>query len=76
MFISYCKAFRSVSQYYAVLCEHTFLSAFIQSMSLKTLNIILMCFDGKNNHFKKTQEKVHYSLRESIQVHLSTLKRF
>ena len=23
------------------------------SMSLKTLNIILMCFDGKNNHLKK-----------------------
>ena len=23
------------------------------SMSLKTLNITLMCFDGKNNHLKK-----------------------
>ena len=28
------------------------------SMSLKTLNIILMCFDGKNNPFEKKQEKV------------------
>ena len=28
------------------------------SMSLKTLNIILICFDGKNNHLKKKQEKV------------------
>ena len=27
-------------------------------MILKTLNIILMCFDGKNNHLKKMQEKV------------------
>ena len=27
------------------------------SMSLKTLNIILMCFDGKNNHLKNNQEK-------------------
>ena len=23
------------------------------SVSLKTLNIILMCFDGKNNHLRK-----------------------
>ena len=27
------------------------------SMSLKTLNIILMCFDGKNNHLKKNKRK-------------------
>ena len=26
-------------------------------MSLKTLNIILMCFDEKNTHLKKKQEK-------------------
>ena len=25
------------------------------SISLKTLNIILMCFDGKNNHPKKNK---------------------
>ena len=25
------------------------------SMSLKTLNIILMCFDGKNSHLKKNK---------------------
>ena len=25
---------------------------------LKTLSIILMCFDGKNNHLKTMQEKV------------------
>ena len=25
------------------------------SMSLKTLDIILMCFDGKNNHLKKNK---------------------
>ena len=28
------------------------------SMSLKAVKIILMCFDGKNNHLKKKQEKV------------------
>ena len=28
------------------------------SVSLKTLNIILMRFDGKNNPLKKKQEKV------------------
>ena len=27
------------------------------SMSLKTLNIILMCFDGKNNCLKKKKRK-------------------
>ena len=27
------------------------------SMSLKTLDIILMCFDGKNNHLKKNKRK-------------------
>ena len=27
------------------------------SMSLKSLNITLMCFDGKNNYLKKKQEK-------------------
>ena len=27
------------------------------SMSLKTLNIILMCFDGKNNYLKKNKRK-------------------
>ena len=28
------------------------------SMSLRTLNIILMCFDGKKQLFEKKQEKV------------------
>ena len=27
------------------------------NMSLETLNIILMCFDGKNNHLKKNKRK-------------------
>ena len=30
------------------------------SMSLKTLNIILMCFDGKNNYSKKKKNKKKY----------------
>ena len=33
------------------------LRIFTLSMSLKTLNIILMCFDGKNNHLKKNKRK-------------------
>ena len=57
MFTSYI-GFCSVSQNYMVCCEHTFLSTFMLSMSLKALNIILMCFDGKNYHLKKIQEKV------------------
>ena len=28
----------------------------MSSMSLKTLNIILMCFDGKNNFLKKKKK--------------------
>ena len=52
MFTSYRIGFCSVSQNYTVWCEHTFPSIFMLSMSLKTLNIILMCFDGKNNHLK------------------------
>ena len=49
MFTQHRIVFRSVLQYYAALCEHTFF-----------VNIIFMCFDGKNNHLKKkkTQEKV------------------
>ena len=31
------------------------------SMSLKTLNIVLMCFDEKSNHMKKKREKVSNS---------------
>ena len=33
----------------------------MSSMSLKTLNIILMCFDGKNNYLKKKKNKRKYS---------------
>ena len=42
MFTQHRIVFRSVLQYYAALCEHTFF-----------VNIIFMCFDGKNNHLKK-----------------------
>ena len=38
--------------------KYTFSSIFLLSVSLKTLNIILMCFDGKNNHLKNNQKKV------------------
>ena len=47
MFTSYRIGFCSVSQNYTVLCEHTLPYTFMLSMTLKTLNIILMCFDGK-----------------------------
>ena len=33
----------------------------MSSMSLKTLNVILMCFDGKNNFLKKKKKKRKYS---------------
>ena len=58
MFTSYRIGFCSVSQNYKVWCEHTFPSIFMLSMSLRTLNIILMCFDGKKQLFEKKQEKV------------------
>ena len=44
MFTSYCIGFCSVSQHYTVWYEHNCLPEFMLSMSLKTLNIILMCF--------------------------------
>ena len=57
MLRSYRIAFRSVSQYYTVWREHTFLT-FVLIMSLKTLSIILTCCDGKkNNHLKKILRK-------------------
>ena len=58
MFTSYRIGFCSVSQNYTVWCEHTFPSIFMLSMSLKTLNIILMCFDGKNCQNNKRMSKV------------------
>ena len=33
---------------------------------LKTLNISLMCFDRKNNHFKKKKRKYSSSNKEKI----------
>ena len=36
------------------------------SMSLKTLNIILMCFDGENNDLKK-QNKKKKNRQENVQ---------
>ena len=57
MLTSYRIGFCSVSQNYTVWCEHTFPSIFMLNMSLETLNIILMCFDGKNNHLKKNKRK-------------------
>ena len=57
MLRSYRIAFRSVSQYYTVWCEHTFLTTFVLIMSLKTLSIILKCFDGKKTTiWKKYRE--------------------
>ena len=56
MFTSYRIIFDSVSQSYTVSCKHTLPSIFMLSLSLKVLNIVLMCFDGKN--MKKIQEKV------------------
>ena len=53
MFTSYHIGFLSVSQNYTILFEHTFPSIFMLSVSVKALNIIFMCFDGKNNHLKK-----------------------
>ena len=58
MFTSYRIGFGSVSQNYTVWCEHTFISLFMLSASLKVLDIIFMGFDGKNNHLKKIQENV------------------
>ena len=57
MYTSYCIGFCSISQNYTVWCEHTLPSIFMLSMSLENLNIILMCFDVKNNSVKKKQEK-------------------
>ena len=37
---------------------------FMKSMSLKTLSIILMCFDGKNNHLKKTNKGAAIAITE------------
>ena len=57
MLISYRIGFCSVSQNYTVWCEHTFPAMFMLSISLKTLNIILTCFDRKKQPFeKKTRE--------------------
>ena len=36
------------------------------SMSLKTLNIILICFDGKNNHLIKNKRKYNNSNNKAI----------
>ena len=33
----------------------------MSSMSLKTLNIILICFEGKNNYLKKKKNKRKYN---------------
>ena len=57
MFTSYCIGFCSILQNYTVWCEHTFPSIFMLSMSLKTLDIILMSFDGKNNYLRKNKRK-------------------
>ena len=57
MFTSYRIDFCSISQNYKIWCEHTFPSIFMLSMSLKTLNIILMCFDGKKLPFEKKERE-------------------
>ena len=59
MFSSYRIDFCFVSQNYTVWREHTFPSIFMLSMSLKTLDIFLVCFDGKKQPFEKKKEKVH-----------------
>ena len=53
MFTSYSTGFYSFSQNYTVWCEYTFPSTFTLSVGLKTLNINLMCFDGKKQPFEK-----------------------
>ena len=66
-FTSFRIAFCSISQHYTVWCEYTFFTTFMLSMSLKTLSIILMCFDGKK---KQPFEK---STRETTEI-LTTKK--
>ena len=58
MFTTYRIDFRFVSQNYTVWCEHTFISTFMGSMNLKTLYIILMCFNGKNQPFGKYTREI------------------
>ena len=41
---------------YGMMWTH-FPSIFMSSMSLKTLNIILICFEGKNNYLKKNKTR-------------------
>ena len=38
----------------------------MSSLSLKTLNIILVCFDGKNNYLKKKKRK--YSMSKVLKI--------
>ena len=61
MFTSCRIAFLSASQYYTVWCEHNFLSIFMLSMSSETLNIILICFDGKKQPIWKIQKRKYSS---------------
>ena len=50
------------------------------SMSLKTLNIILMCFDGKNNYLKKNKRKYSNSnnkrMSKVLKITLRTAIRY
>ena len=63
MFTLYRIGFYSVSQNYTAWCEHTFPSTFLLSVSFETLSIILMCFNGKNNHLlKNTREDTKIAL--------------
>ena len=67
-FTSYRIDFRSVSRNYTIWCEHTFLSTL--SISLKTLNIISMCFDVKNNLWKKCKWKYSNSNNKKMSKEL------
>ena len=49
--------FCSVSRNYTVWCEHTFPSIFMFGMNLKTLNIVLMCFDRKKQPLEKKNKR-------------------
>ena len=61
MFTSYRIGFCSVSQSYTGWCEHTFPSVFMLNMSLKILNIILMCFDVLTTYLQTVSLTVHFS---------------
>ena len=79
MFTSYRIAFRSVSQYYTIWCEHTFLTTFMLSMRLKPLIIILMCFEEKNDQIypnTRVSTRFNTSQHESTKVNTNQYESY